>query len=182
MPIRIGLHWLALAAFALLALVAHARAATINVGCAPGTDDVAALIAAINTANDETTHPGLDTITLGAGCTYTMIAVDNWWYRPNGLPAISSTITIEGNGATITRSGNDGTETSSPNSRFFYISCGLSGLAAGTLTLHDLTLSNGIAKGGDTQFGGGGAAWAAPRRARPRLPAHLGFGTRYRRL
>ena len=45
--------------------------------------------------------PGPDTIELGAGCTYSLTAVDNYWYGPNGLPPITSDITIDGNGATI---------------------------------------------------------------------------------
>ncbi len=40
--------------------------------------------------------------------------------------------------------------------RFFYVSGGLSGLSAGSLTLRNLTLENGLAKGGDSGFGGGG--------------------------
>ena len=47
---------------------------------------------------------GADVIELAPGCTYTLTAVDNYWYGPNGLPPIASEITIEGNGATIARS------------------------------------------------------------------------------
>src|SRR5204863_3361763 len=77
-------------------------------------------------------------------------AVDNDWYGPDGLPAISSDVTIEGNGAVIAR------DSAGPKFRFFYVSGGVSGLAAGALTLHNLTLSGGLAKGGDSNIGGGG--------------------------
>ena len=39
-----------------------ARAATITVGCTGGVGDVAALIQAINNANNEAAYPGSDTI------------------------------------------------------------------------------------------------------------------------
>jgi hypothetical protein len=116
--------------------------------------DEAGLIAAINAANDEGTNPGADTINLSG--TYTFAAPDNFWYGPNALPAISSDITIQGdstNGAVIERDAGLGTGTPF---RLFYVSGGLSGLDAGTLTLRNLTLQNGLAKGGDSFQGGGG--------------------------
>ena len=73
-----------------------AHAAVINVGCSP-----TELVNAMNTAN--ASPATADTITLTAGCTYTFTAPDNHWYGPNALPAIASTITIEGNGAIIER-------------------------------------------------------------------------------
>src|SRR5262249_7306142 len=57
---------------------------------------------AINIANNT---PGPDTIALAAFQHYKLDQVDNYWYGPNGLPAISSKITIRGNGATIVRDG-----------------------------------------------------------------------------
>ena len=48
---------------------------------------------------------GADIIELESGATYTLAAVNNPQYGPNGLPSITSEITIEGNGATITRGG-----------------------------------------------------------------------------
>jgi hypothetical protein len=90
------------------------------------------------------------TIVLAAGQTYTLDTIDNYWFGPDGLPPISDTVTIEGNGATIARSG-------STPFRFFYVSGGLSGIPAGSLTLQDLTLSGGLAQGGDSAGGGGGA-------------------------
>jgi CSLREA domain-containing protein len=110
--------------------------------------------AIINANNDAATHPdcaagsGADTIVLAAGATYTLNARDNTEYGFNGLPAITSEITIEGNGATITRSG------SAPTFRLFYIAI------TGNLTLRNMVLSNGNAKGGNgggLSGGGGGA-------------------------
>src|SRR5262245_1221959 len=54
---------------------------------------------AINAANNT---PGADIIELERK-TYQLVKIDNYWYGPNGLPAIFSDITIEGNGATIQR-------------------------------------------------------------------------------
>src|SRR6266508_3706486 len=135
-------------------------AATIQV--AAGTVAVAAdgqcsLIEAITNANKDAAiyvdcppGSGADTITLASGATYTLTAVDNPWFGPNGLPAITSDLTIEGNGATITRSGTN-------SFRFFYIAGpGNPLLTAGTLRLNNLTLSNGLAHGGTGGFGGGG--------------------------
>src|SRR5207244_583818 len=76
----------------------------------------------------------------------------NFWYGPNGLPAISSQITIEGNGATIAR------DPTAPKFRFFYVSGNLSGLAGGTLTLRNVTLRGGVAQGGNGYHGGGGGS------------------------
>jgi hypothetical protein len=93
------------------------------------------------------------TVVLKSGQTYTLNAVDSWWFGPDGLPPISAPVTVEGDGATITRSSAAGT----PAFRFFYVSGGLSGIPAGSLTLEDLTLSNGLAQGGNGGYGGGGA-------------------------
>jgi hypothetical protein len=145
------------AALVVLALPAPARAtAVFTAGCSGGTGDVASLATAINTAN---ALGGANTVLLGRGCTYMLTTIDNYWYGPNGLPPIASNITIEGNGATIARSfgaprfrlffvGADPTSPSTSN----YVSPG-----AGALTLRDLTLTGGWAKGGDSNGGGGGA-------------------------
>jgi len=93
------------------------------------------------------------TVQLQAGEVYTLSEPDNWWFGPNGLPSISSAITIEGNGATIARSTAAGT----PPFRLFYISGGLSGIPAGNLTLRKVAVTGGLAKGGDSDLGGGGA-------------------------
>lgn len=81
---------------------AAANAATINViGCDPASSaDETDLQQAINLANNETTHPGADTIHLQAGCTYTYSApaVSG---ESDALPAVATRITVEGHGATI---------------------------------------------------------------------------------
>ncbi|MFB2894946.1 DUF4347 domain-containing protein, partial [Aerosakkonemataceae cyanobacterium BLCC-F50] len=130
-------------------------ALTINPSANP-TDAVNELINAINTANSTA---GADTITLFAGGNYNLTAVDNWWYGPNGLPAIASDITIDGQGATIKR------DASLARLRFFYVGADASKAetlnyntpGAGQLTLKNLTLENGLALGGSSAMGGGGA-------------------------
>ena len=61
--------------------------------------------------------------------------VDNYWYGPDGLPAIAAAVTIQGNGSTVQR-----TALGTPDFRLFYVSGGFDGLAAGRLTLENLTL------------------------------------------
>jgi hypothetical protein len=111
--------------------VTPAHAAVIPVAC-----NVPALIAAINTAEG---NGQADTMNLAAGCTYTLTAVDNVTDGPNGLPNVTTQITINGNGAIIERAG-------ATNFRIFHIAAG------GDLTLNDVTIRNGDAGAGD---GGG---------------------------
>jgi pimeloyl-ACP methyl ester carboxylesterase len=93
---------------------------------------------------------GSNTIVLQAFQTYKLDQIDNYWYGPDGLPAISSNITIEGNGATIARVGDT-------KFRFFYVSSQrYGGLNTGSLTLQGLTLESGYAQGGKSYYGGGG--------------------------
>src|SRR3954468_11193599 len=135
-----------------------ADAQTLSAACSGTIGDVASLKSAISAAN--VSSPGPDTISLGAGCVYTLTAVDNNWYGPNGLPAIASDITIDGNGATIARS----TALATPSFRLFFVGAdpvsqstlNYISPGAGTLTLHDLTLTGGLARGGSPGFGGGG--------------------------
>ncbi len=86
----------------------------------------------------------------------TNVVQDQNWYGPDALPAITSNITIQGNGATLKIAG--------ANMRFFYVSGGpdLTGgaLAEGTLELDDLTLEGGVAKGGYGPDSGGGGLGA----------------------
>jgi len=125
-----------------------AKAPSVPASISVPAGDVNALIAAINDANDETTHPGADTIVL-AGGTYTFSAADNWEFGPNALPIITSNITIDGHGATL-----DSTATT--RLRFFYVAGNSVGnLPTGTLTLRDLTLQNGKQQGGNGGGGGG---------------------------
>ena len=114
--------------------------------------DTGGLVWAIDQANAAS---GTNTISLASGATYDFTAADNYWYGPNALPAISSTIVVQGNGATLERDSSLA-QTTADAFRFFYVSGGLSGLAAGDLTLDNLTLANGLAKGGDSNQGGGG--------------------------
>ena len=136
--------WVVASAMLLAHVALPVAAAQISVSCS-----VSEFIGAINAANST---PNC-TINVPAGCTLTLTAIDNVWYGPNGLPAITAPMTIEGNGLKIVRSTNAGT----PAFRFFYVSGGLSGLAAGNLRLHNMTLSGGIAKGGNSPGAGGGA-------------------------
>ena len=109
--------------------------------------DVTALITAIDAANDELCYFGSDTITLAANGTYTLTVVNNTADGANGLPAITSDITIDANNATIERSVIGGT----PDFRIFYIS------EFGALTVNDAIVQNGLANTGGV-FGddGGG--------------------------
>src|SRR5262249_21641033 len=112
--------------------------------CAAG--DVQCLIIAINHANANLQPQ--NTILLQAG-TYTLTNIDNDTNGPNGLPSITSTMTIVGAGhntATITRD---------PNALGFRL---LHVGASGRLTLQNLTLSNGVGffPGGGGLFNNGG--------------------------
>ena len=120
--------------------------ATFRVG--PG--DTASLIASIAAANAD--GDTSNTIFLAPDSTYVFTAPNNYWYGPDALPAIGGNLTIEGNGSTLERSSTAGAF------RFFYVSSGTNGLAAGDLTLNSLTLEDGLAKGGDGGPGGGGGA------------------------
>lgn len=108
--------------------------------------------AIINANNDAATHAdcaagsGADTIVLQASTTYTLAVRDNTEYGYNGLPAITSAITIEGNGATIAR----GSGVGIPAFRFIHIT------STGNLTLRNVALSNGLAQGGNGGSAGGG--------------------------
>src|SRR5690348_6262497 len=78
-----------------------ARAGTAaTVPCSGPGGGGAGLIAAINAANTG----GGGTIRLAAGCTYRLTKADNTGaLGPNGLPVITSAITIKGAGAAIAR-------------------------------------------------------------------------------
>ena len=123
-----------LAGIALLLVLGQtpALAGTINVegGCT--------LIDAIGSANKDTAvgacqaGSGDDTIVLPKGSTQTLTTVNNTnVVGYNGLPAITSTITIQGNDATIRRAHD------APDFRIFYVDLGAS------LTLQETTVSGG---------------------------------------
>jgi len=97
--------------------------------------------------------PGTNDTVVLAAATYTLTTIDNYWYGPNGLSYIASTVTIDGNGAVIER------DASAPAFRFFYVSGGLPGqLPAGDLTLKNLVLRGGLAQGGNGGPNGGAGA------------------------
>jgi hypothetical protein len=95
--------------------------------------NVACLIAAITTANGNGED---DTITLGAG-TYTLTAVDNPANGSNGLPSVTSPITIQGAGADRTIIERDA---SAPVFRLLHVG------AEGVLQLEGLTVRGGVAE------------------------------------
>src|SRR5215208_1604229 len=113
---------------------APALAATLNVG---GT---CTLVRAINAANSDTTvggtctqGSGADTIVLPANSTQTLTTVNNGYVGPSGLPVMTSTITIAGNGSTIARSSALGT----PEFRILVVGQG------GKLTLKQTKVTGG---------------------------------------
>ena len=92
---------LALATGALsLGAARSAPASVLPVACHAG-----ALVAAIHSAN----AGAADTLVLATDCTYTLRAVDNNNKGPNGLPVITSAMTIVGNRAVIERSSDPAT-------------------------------------------------------------------------
>jgi alpha-tubulin suppressor-like RCC1 family protein len=129
----------------------------VNLAINPALNNTAAvaeLVAAIRTASSNSVP---NTINLFSNGVYILTQPDNYEYGPNGLPQISGEITINGQGGTLLRDMN------APKFRFFYVSGGLSydaasglGLPGGKLTLRDVTLSDGLAKGGDASGEGGG--------------------------
>src|SRR5262245_35528271 len=63
------------------AVTGVAQGADTTVSCNAGTGNVPELVKALNDAN---TNPGPDVVRLSAGCVYTVVAPDNFWYGPNG--------------------------------------------------------------------------------------------------
>ncbi len=106
------------------------------------------LVASIDAAND--TPATTDIIDLNPGCVYELMSVHNKFHGPNGLPAISSHIIINGHGAVITRLNPSG-----ETFRIFVIE------GNGNLELNDMTLSGGYAYDpadpNDAQKNSGGA-------------------------
>jgi hypothetical protein len=101
------------------------------VPCSPG-----ALVAAIAAAN----AAGGGTINLGTGCTYQLTAADN---GENGLPVVTTSIGVNGNGATI--AGNN------TSFRIFEVDG-----PGGNLSLQNVTITGGSADiGGGIQNAGG---------------------------
>lgn len=90
------------------------------------------LISSINNANSN--GAGTDIINLEAGCVYQLDTVDNTVDGNNGTPSITSSIVINGNGATIRRS----TASQKAAIRLFHVSQG------GELVLNDIRLYDGV--------------------------------------
>ncbi|TGO03248.1 hypothetical protein PN36_10355 [Candidatus Thiomargarita nelsonii] len=109
-----------------------AQAATINVGGG------CSLVDAITAANSDTATggcsagSGADTIELESSTIYTLTVANNNDDSDNGLPSITSEITINGNGSTISRDG------MAPDFRILYVA-----ETIGELTLNELTIQNG---------------------------------------
>lgn len=113
---------------------------SLNCTFAIAAGDVAGLISAIEAAN---VNPDPETICLATGSTYTLTAAHNTTSGGNGLPAITTDITIVGNGATITR------DSAAAPFRLLFVD------TMGNLTLEDVTLSNGLASLGEPGDDGG---------------------------
>jgi hypothetical protein len=90
------------------------------------------LIWSINNANGN--GPGTDTINLEAGCVYQLGVVDNTVDGNNGTPSITTSIIINGNGATVRRS----TGSQKAAIRLFHVSQG------GELVLNDIRLYDAV--------------------------------------
>jgi len=122
----------------------------ISLACASGTVSAAeinvrgncTLINAINNANTDSDTDGskgcppgsgADTINLEHNEVYPLTEVHNNGDGPNGLPSVTSVITINGHGSTVSRSTAEGT----PNFRLFHVA------ETGTLTLRSMSLKNG---------------------------------------
>lgn len=82
---------------------------------------------------------GSDILNLTANANYALTGMNNYTDGPNGLPSVSSVITINGNGATITGS----------YSRLLHVA------SNGNLKLNKLKLSNGEARSGGGIFNHG---------------------------
>src|SRR6516162_8779553 len=117
-----------------------AAAVVVNVPCSGLGGGAPGLIAAINTANGG----GGGIINLAPGCTYVLTQVDNsvpggqGGSTPNGLPVITSPITLNGSFATIERS------SEADAFRILFVT------NTGRLTLNNLTIT-----GGRSDHGGG---------------------------
>ena len=108
----------------------------ILTGCLPPTPPPICttdfLIWSINQANSN--GPGTDTINLDPGCVYQLAYVDNTVDGNNGTPTITTSIIINGNGATVRRS----TQSQKSAIRLFHVSQG------GELVLNDIRLHDGL--------------------------------------
>ena len=90
-------------------------------------EDTPGLITAINQANS---NSGSDEINLASVSTYELTTVNNDTYSKNGLPVVTSDITINGNGSIILRNSTE---------KFRILAL----VNPGILTLNDITIENG---------------------------------------
>ncbi|MBV9447580.1 MAG: RICIN domain-containing protein [Streptosporangiaceae bacterium] len=142
MPRTTGVYVFRIAvAGGLVAAAVGGAAATSAAGAVTVPCSVTSLISAISTAN---TTPASSSLTLTSGCAYTLTAADNATDGGTGLPVITGQVSIQGSGATITRS-------ATAAFRLFDVASG------GSLTLSDMTLSNGLINDG---VNGGGAIFS----------------------
>jgi CSLREA domain-containing protein len=118
-----------------------------------GTGGGCSLAEAIRSANDDapfggcTAGSGVDTIVLAAGATYRLdTARANGPLGPSALPPVTSAIVIEGSGAAVVRNGTAGPF------RLFQVE------STGDLTLRNLMVSQGLARGGNGGDGGASAS------------------------
>ncbi len=128
-------------ALALMLAMSASQAATIQVGGA------CTLINAFENANTDTDTDGVntgcragsgaDSINLQAGAIYTLTGINNVTGGDNGLPSISSVVTVNGNNSTIKRAGN------APEFRLLHIA------PEGSLTINKLKLTGGNASVSD---------------------------------
>jgi hypothetical protein len=134
--------WLALPVLVLSLVLAGSTGASpgTNVPCSGGAAGLAAAITAANGA-------GGGSITLDGGCTYKLTSQNNGNGTTgfNGLPVVTTPISIDGNGATIAVAGTD--------FRVFQIGQFMAP-PVGSLTLRDMTLTDGNV----TEFAGGAIA------------------------
>jgi len=165
----VALSGLAVTLTTLLAAGSASASVTVSVPCTGTGGGTAGLVQAIVSADTG----GGGSITLASGCTYLFSSpyantgsqdlAD--WYGPAALPAIAAPITINGDGATIARSTAGGT----PAFRLLFVGANPSAAAtsgwatpgAGLLAIVNLTLSGGLAQGGDGTAGGGGGGLGA---------------------
>jgi hypothetical protein len=108
---------------------AGAAAVSVNVPCSGPGGGADGLVAAINAAN----NGGGGAINLAKSCTYQLAGVDNTdpSTGPNGLPVVTSSVSVNGRDATIAGNGAD--------FRIFEVSSG------GSLTLNMVTVTGGAA-------------------------------------
>jgi len=121
----------------LVSLASPSQAA--DFACTAG--DVTCLITGINMAN---ANGEANTLTLEAGI-YTLTTVDNTTDGPNGLPSVTSTLTIQGAGANTTVIER---VSSAPRFRLLHVA------ATGGLTLEGLTVRGGWSSSSNDAGGG----------------------------